>query len=185
MERGFKTWAEKEAAAVRAQLGLSVTERLSARLLLRHLGAIVTRPDLVPGLTPSDLAQLTDIDPDGWSAVTGKYGDSVFVIINDTHSKGRRESDMHHEAAHLLRNHKPCHLVPVGDMTLRVYDQEAEEEAGWLAGCLHIPRPAVLAAVKRGDAEDVIAWRYVASAEMVRYRRSVTGVDRQLSAGRR
>jgi len=180
MNRGFKTWAENEALTVRGSLGLAARERLPGRVLLKHLGAIITRPARIPGMTAADIAQLTETDPTGWSAITAAYNGTSIVIINDAHNEQRQESDMHHEASHLLRKHKPCELVRAGELTIRVFDPETEEEASWLAGCLHLPRAALVAALRSGDGEEAIAARYMASTQMVRYRRSVTGVDRQL-----
>jgi hypothetical protein len=48
---------------------------------------------------------------------------------------------------------------------------------------LHLSRPALLTALRDGHSDDSIASHYVASSDMVRFRRSVTGVDRQLRAG--
>jgi Zn-dependent peptidase ImmA (M78 family) len=182
VERGFKAWAEREAAVIRGRLGLNPGGRLAARVLLKHLGATVIRPDQVPGMTAADILQLTKVDATGWSALTLTYEDQHIVILNDAHDVPRQESDLYHEASHLMRGHKPCQLVSVGGMTFREYDYEAEQEAAWLAGCLHLPRPALLSALGRGDSEAVIGTQYAASPEMVRYRRSVTGVDRQLQS---
>lgn len=182
MQHGFKTWAEREAAAIRKRLGLRPHDRLPARQLLRDLGALVTRPAAIPDMTAADLRQLTEIDPSAWSAATTSFEGTAIVILNDAHGRERQESTLHHEASHLLRGHKPCELVKVGPFTVREYDKEAEDEAGWLGGCLHLPRPALLATLGAGLGEDVIAERYVASTEMVRYRRRMTGVDRQLTA---
>ena len=182
MQRGYKTWAEKEASQVRSRVGLSACDRLSARLLLRHLNAIVITPHLVPGMTPTDIAQLTRQDPRSWSAVSGHVDGTTIVIVNDAHSPTRQESNLHHEAAHLMRGHRPSKFLKLDDLTLREYDQDAEHEAEWLAGCLHLPRAALLEALRRGEDDSAIGQRFLASPEMVRFRRSVTGVDRQLAA---
>lgn len=186
MERGYKTWAENQACEVRARAGLAAHGRLPGRLLLKRLNAIVTTPALVPGMTATDIGQLTREDPWSWSAVSGSYNGTTFVIVNDAHSPVRQESNLHHEAAHLIRGHRPSRLLQIGGLTLREYDQDAEAEAEWLAGCLHLPRPALLRAVRHGEDDNAIGQMYLASAEMVRFRRSVTGIDRQLAfRGRR
>jgi hypothetical protein len=181
LQRGYKAWAENEASGARSRLGLAPYARLPARLLLRHLGAIVTTPGLIPGMTAAEISQLTEKDPWAWSAVTGTCDGTTFVIVNDVHSQARQESDLHHEAAHLIRDDRPSRILKIDEFTLREYDTYAESEAGWLAGCLHLPRAALLRALGRGEDDMAIAETYLASAEMIRYRRSVTGIDRQLA----
>jgi len=58
----------------------------------------------------------------------------TFVIVNDSHSPARQESNLHHEAAHLIRDHRPSRKLKVNSLTLREYDKEAEAQAEWLAG---------------------------------------------------
>jgi hypothetical protein len=132
-------------------------------------------------MTAADISQLTREDPWSWSAVSGSYNGTTFVIVNDAHSPARQESNLHHEAAHLISGHRPSGLLQIDGLTLREYDQGAETEAEWLAGCLHLPRAALLAAIRRGEDETIIGQNFLASAEMVRFRRSVTGIDRQLA----
>lgn len=182
MQRGYKTWAEREACDVRNRVGLAAHSRLPARVLLGHLNAIVTAPGLIPGMTADDIAQLTQTDATSWSAISGAYNGKSFVIVNNAHSPARQESNLHHEAAHLIRRHRPSRILEINGLTLREYDKDAEGEAEWLAGCLHIPRTALLAAVRQGYDDSAIEQRFVASADMVRFRRSVTGVDRQLAS---
>ena len=185
MRRGFKTEAESRAEQTRKGLGLTVFDRLPARRLLRHLNAVVTTAALIPGMTDDDIAQLTKTDPGAWSAATAtreEMEEMTVVIVNGTHTRERQESSLHHEAAHVLCGHTPSQLIRVAGLTLREYDAAAEEEATWLAGCLHIPRPALVSMLRRGADETAVGEKFVASSEMVRYRRSVTGVDRQLHA---
>jgi Zn-dependent peptidase ImmA (M78 family) len=181
VQRGYKTWAENEASQARSRAGLAAYARLPARLLLEHLNAIVTTPGLIPGMTAADIGQLTLQDPWSWSAVSGSYDGITFVIVNDAHSLARQESNLHHEAAHLIRGHRPSRILKIDGLTLREYDKDAESEAEWFAGCLHLPRAALLTAVRQGEDDSAIGQKFLASAEMVRYRRSVTGVDRQLA----
>jgi hypothetical protein len=181
VQRGYKAWAENQAGEARAQVGLAGHARLPARLLLRRLNAIVTTPVHVPGMTAADIGQLTQKDPWSWSAVSGSYNGTTFVILNDAHSPARQESNLHHEAAHLIRGHRPSRLLQIDDLTLREYDSDAENEAEWLAGCFHLPRAALLTALRRGEDDNAIGQKFLASADMVRFRRSVTGIDRQLA----
>ena len=86
-------------------------------------------------------------DPRSWSAVSGPFDGTTIVIVNDAHSPARQESNLHHEAAHLIRGHRPSRFLKLDDLTLREYDQDAEHEAEWLAGCLHLPRAALMEAL--------------------------------------
>lgn len=140
---------------------------------------------LVPGMSAVDIGQLIRTDPWSWSAVSGSYDGTTFVIVNDAHTPARQESNLHHEAAHLIRGHHPSRLLQVDGLTLREYDDAAESEAEWLAGCRHLPRAALVTAVKQGDDDSTIGQKFLASAEMVRFRRSVTGIDRQRAFGSR
>jgi uncharacterized protein DUF955 len=185
MRRGFKTQAETEAETSRHRLGLKKTDRLPARELLADVGAIVTTPSSIPGLSAQDIDQLTVSDSGSWSAITVRFNGTPIVIVNDSHSLERQESSLHHEAAHLLCGHEPSKIVTVGGLTLREYDDDTEKEASWMGGCLHMPRSAILSALRRGADDAGLGRFFVASADMVRYRRSVTGVDRQLRPKRR
>lgn len=180
MRRGFKSECEELAITKRKELGLSANVRLPARTLLRSVGAMITTPSLIPGIEPEDLDQLTETDEGSWSALTTMFDGIPIVIHNDAHGVRRQESNLHHEAAHILCGHEPCHLQRVGSMTFRTFDEEAEKEASWLAGCLHLPRVALISALRAGRSDDEISTAFVASAEMVAFRRRLTGVDRQL-----
>ena len=48
--------------------------------------------------------------------------------------------------AHILLGHKPTRVFmnPHTGLALRTHDKEQEEEAGWLAGCLMLPREVLL-----------------------------------------
>jgi Zn-dependent peptidase ImmA (M78 family) len=132
-------------------------------------------------MTPAEISQLTEKDPWAWSAVSGTYDGTTFVLVNNAHSPVRQESDLHHEAAHLIRGDRPSRIITADGLTLREYDTDAESEAGWLAGCLHLPRAALLRALRHGEDDLAIAEKYLASAEMIRFRKSVTGIERQLA----
>jgi hypothetical protein len=180
MRRGFKKWAETEAERCRTKLGGPPTGRLNPRDLLRLFGAHVLTPGELTGLSAADRRQLREIDPTAWSAVTVPAGAGHLVILNDAHSEARQESNLHHEAAHLVCGHQPTELKTVGQFALRVFDDTAEEEATWLGGCLHLPRIALLRAAASGHDDAAIGQTYVASPEMVRWRCSITAVDRQI-----
>lgn len=187
MHRGFKSWAEEEALKQRERLGLQPTSRLSARALAEDYRIRLILPAEIPNMTPDDLAQLVQVDPDSWSAFTVVYQDRALIVCNPTHTQKRFESDVMHELAHRLCGHHPSRIIQLlgTDLNLREYDANQEEEAAWLGGCLQLSRPALLWASRQGMTQAQVSDLYVASSHMVAYRMNVTGVDRQLAAMRR
>jgi Zn-dependent peptidase ImmA (M78 family) len=76
---------------------------------------------------------------------------------------------------------RQVHLI--GDYTFFDCDPEQEEEANWLAGCLLLPRPLLLTAVRRGQSADELAAANGVSPQMAQFRLNASGVYFQ--AGRR
>ena len=75
-------------------------------------------------------------------------------------------------------------FAPDGTWMIRSYDKQQEDEAAWLAGCLLLPRPALVVIARRSKVNDAAA-RYEVSAQLLRYRMNATGVTRQMRASRR
>lgn len=185
MKRGFKTESEQRAEELRRQLKLASTAPLPARMLASHLGVTVVGPEDIPGITPTLIHQLLVADVESWSATTISVGPCTIVIHNTAHEPGRQESDVMHELAHLLCEHRPSQIVRLEGFPfpLRTFDPAAEDEASWLGSSLQLPRAALWWGVRRGMSVDEFIDYFGVSAEMVRYRRRITGVDVQL--GRR
>ncbi|MCC6192455.1 MAG: ImmA/IrrE family metallo-endopeptidase [Anaerolineales bacterium] len=155
---------------------------MPARVLAEHLEVVVVGLNGVPGISSDIKHQLLVIDPDSWSATTIVHNGCIVVIHNTAHSPRRQESNLMHELAHVLCKHHPSHMIQSGALpfALRTYDKEQEEEAGWLGGCLQLPRPALLWAIERGMTERAILDHFGTSQDLFRYRRRLTGVDVQL-----
>ena len=102
-------------------------------------------------------------------------------------SGGRYSSDVMHELAHLLLGHQPSTMffAANGDVALRGYDGSAEEEANWLAAALLLPREALVWARKSPPSSQEICELYGVSNQMLSFRTSVTGIDRQFRRGRK
>lgn len=185
MRRGFKTWAEKQALDQRRALSLRPEAPLPARLLAGNYNVAIIEPAAIPGITQSILNQLLSADPDSWSAVSFVRNGCTVIIHNPVHSARRQESNLMHEMAHILCNHQPSHLLQSVQVpfALRTFDSDQEDEAIWLGGCLQLPRPALMWAIRHGMDNTMIVEHYGASVDLVRFRRRMTGVDRQL--GRR
>jgi len=182
-ERGFKSWCERLSLELRKELGQRPTDPLDPRALASHLGIAV--------MTTRDFPELSEVSrkvleaPDAeWSAVTLDGSSSKLIILNHTHSVRRQSSDLMHEIAHHLLEHKPSgvEISQKGLLILENYSRKQEEEADWLAGCLLLPRPALVHIHKRMSDHETAAASYVVSVAMLRYRLDVSGVNYQFRA---
>lgn len=185
--RGFKSWAERTALGLRRDLGKEPYSPLNAVTLTQHLEVTLATPHDVPNLPEDCKKQLLEIDCSSWSAVTIDRGGNYILIYNPTHTPGRQSSDIMHELSHIIIGHEPAQLVVSADggMVLRSYNQKQEDEAGWLAGSLLLPREALVHVKKLHMTEAEICQQYQVSEEMLRYRVGVTGVSRQVRNWRR
>lgn len=186
LERGFKTWSEKTSLTFRKDLNLSADSALDPRALAVKMGVLVWTAEFVAehgNLAQEHLDQLIKHDSGSWSAVTLVLSTRTLVIINSTHAKVRQNSDIMHELAHLVLEHKPSRvdITPDGHMVLDNYDRKQEEEANWLAGSLLVPRDPLVAMVRRKAPSEKIAQHFAVSGKMLQWRRQVTGVDAQLA----
>jgi Zn-dependent peptidase ImmA (M78 family) len=181
MQRGFKTKAENTACEFRIKLGLSPHAPLHAKKLLAHLDVLAIQPKDIPGLRDEVITEALNRSARHWSAVTVYDASGLpFIIYNSAHAPCRQESDLMHEAAHIVCEHPPGEIMKIGNMTLRSYNAEYEQEAEWLGACLQITRRGLLWAIHRRMTSEQIAEHFGASEALVRYRRNVTGVDTQL-----
>lgn len=183
--RGFKSWCEQVALQQRRALGVRPVDPLSPEHLAARLNIQVRTPGDVPDLDPDCVRTLVHEDPDSWSAVTISEDSRSVIILNSAHSKGRTASDLMHELAHILVGHKPARVdvAEDGSLLLHLYDKKQEDEATWLAGCLLLPRVALVEILASRIERQVAARRYGVSMDMLTYRIGVTGVEYQL--GRR
>ena len=186
-ERGFKSWAERTSQNFRRDFGLQTHSPLEPAVLATHLDVRLCTPKDIPGLPQAVLDQLLKCDPSGWSAVSIYQRDRGLVIYNPAHSKGRQASDIMHELAHLVLDHKPATVILSQDGTLvmRSYDQKQEDEANWLAWCLLLPRDALTRCARGALSIDAIAEQYGVSKTLVNFRLRVTGVQAQIRSYQR
>jgi Zn-dependent peptidase ImmA (M78 family) len=187
MQRSFKSWCERQAIYWRKRLELPAHACLPARELANEFRTDVIKPEDIPGMAQKDLDHLLRLDSKSWSAVTLSADECTLIIYNALHSLARQEADIMHELAHIIRGHRPTGLKYTRGFPfpLREYKKEDEEEAQWLGGCLQIPREGLKWALNYGMTEDQIANYFVASLDMVRYRRNITGIDIQRIHARR
>jgi hypothetical protein len=177
LSRGFKDDADRIAADLRAELGLTARQRLDPVKLAEHLGVPIW-----------SLRQLRDewaADPgavdlfvgaarDRFSAATVTDGSFRLIVYNETHSSARKANSLTHELAHIVLGHEP---TPITDPTgLRLWNREVEDEADWLAAALLVPRAGALALLIEGYGIAQGAEHYGVSAELYQWRVNQTGV---------
>ena len=71
-------------------------------------------------------------------------------------------------------------MTPSSGMALRTHNEEQEEEANWLAGCLLLPRAALVTVRRTMRSDEEICFKFGVSAAMLRFGLNVTGVDAQM-----
>jgi Zn-dependent peptidase ImmA (M78 family) len=179
-ERGFKAWCERFSLQKRKELGLHAKDPLDPRALAANLGIKVWVIEQVPELSEKSQRVLLAGDG-GWSAATICVADRKLIILNSAHSVGRQSSDLMHELAHQVLEHRPSALEVSADgiMMLNSYDRKQEEEADWLAACLLLPRDALVHIKKRIPDSTDAATQYGVSRAMLKYRLDVSGVNYQ------
>jgi hypothetical protein len=180
MRRGFKAEAERVASSVRTEMGKRATERLDALDLANHLGAQVRRADELTAF--SKLEALEALQPGAFSACTFTLGSQRIIVYSPLASAGRTQSDVSHEAAHIILQHTVSEVRTIGGVTFFTCDPDEEQEANWLAGCLLLPRPLLVAATRKGMSAAEIAAAYNVSEPMATFRIRATGVARQVRA---
>lgn len=183
LRRGFKSWCEKASAGYRRDLHLLRQAALDPRILATHLGIEVFYPHQIPDLDPGALHQLVDVDPDSWSAVTLVVGTTTIIILNSAHPLTRQNSSLAHELAHIILRHSPTQAFfgPGGALMMKEYNSSQEAEADCLAGVLLVPRDALLLLHNQMD-EPSLATHFGVSPDLLRMRKNLTGVERQLGA---
>lgn len=182
-KRGFKSWCENLALQLRKRVGIKNVDPFDPRHLAEVLEVSVWVPEQIPGLGQSDLHVLLKKDSANWSAVTLRLDSGDLVIMNSSHSVVRQSSSLMHELSHLLLEHKPARafFADSGLLMLDTYDKHQEDEANWLAGCLLVPREALLHIAWQGVSPSHAARKYGISHDMLNYRIRVTGVEKQVN----
>jgi Zn-dependent peptidase ImmA (M78 family) len=180
-DRGFKAWCERTSAQERRALGVNDFAPLDAFELAKRLGVLVMTATEIPDLDAESLRVLTKEDPDSWSAVTIAAEQQTLIVLNPAHKEGRESSNIAHELAHIIIGHQPTRVDVSEDgfLMLSGFDKKQEEEAKWLAGCLLLPREALIYVKRQRFSDDAIQQQYRVSLPMLAYRMQVSGVNEQ------
>jgi Zn-dependent peptidase ImmA (M78 family) len=180
-KRGFKAQSERLALEYRSKLSIQAWAPLCAFKLAGFLNIpIFNATDFLT--TQAEREMLAD--DCGWSALTMETAAGNRIIIhNEFHSSARQQSNIMHELAHVICEHKipPSKYdfpIPIG---MRTFDEVQEEEAAWLGSALQIAKPCLLWALKRKLSVSEIASHFNASDEMVSYRIRMSGAAKQSS----
>src|SRR5947209_14858915 len=171
-QRGFKSAANDLAAAVRADLGISLLDRLDPRALAEWLAIPVIDLSSLEAEAPM-VKHLLRVETEVFSAVTVFAGPRRTIVHNDAHSPVRQNSNICHELSHGLLQHP--RTPAMDDSGCRIWNKDIEDEANWLAGCLLVPEQSALAIARGRWTVAEAALRFGVSEVMVRYRLNATG----------
>jgi Zn-dependent peptidase ImmA (M78 family) len=183
LKHGFKANAERLALTYREALNIHACGALCAFKLANHLK--INIHSATEFLTKQEDLSILSGGEKGvseWSALTmdTKSGNKI-IIFNPFNSEPRQQSDIMHELAHIICEHKhkrdklPEINIPFG---LREYDPEMENEANCLGSTLLLPKSCLFWARKSNLSIEETAERFNASQEMVKYRRNITGISK-------
>lgn len=183
LRRGFKANAEKLAKEYREKLNIHPCAALCAFKLADHLEIEVCKAiEFVNSDEHLNLLSGANGQKCEWSALTMVAASGRQIIIhNHFHSEARQQSDMMHELAHIICEHKhdPKEYdfeLPIG---LRSYNPIQEEEAKCLGATLQLATPCLLWATKRNMTHEEIANHFNSSMDMVKYRMNMTGIAKR------
>jgi Zn-dependent peptidase ImmA (M78 family) len=145
------------------------------RSLAEHLNIEVHSADTL--VERAELEELHRLQPGAFSAATFHLpGDRTAVVFNPLNDEDRTVSDIAHEIAHILLNHKVREIQKVGGHTFLTCAPEQEEETNWLAGCLLLPRALLLREAYAGTNPETLAQKHHVSIPMARFRLNTSGV---------
>lgn len=182
LKRGFKANAEKKATECRVNLNIHPCAPLCAFKLAQFLNiSVYNATEFLKDDYEIRKLQGIEAEEYGWSALTmdTKSGNRI-IIHNNFHNSYRQQSNIMHEIAHILCQHKVKEL-PVGvnlPFGMRDFDKLQEEEAICLGATLQLSKPCLLWARKRNMTNEQIAIHFNASVEMVNFRMGMTGLNK-------
>lgn len=182
LKRGFKADAERKALSFRAELNIHPCEPLCAFKLAEHLTIpVYPATDFLKSAEELNILQGSTNKVSEWSALTMVTKTSNRIIIyNPFNTITRQQSDLMHELAHIICDHKREVIeyefeIPFG---MREFDVLQEEEAKCLGSTLQLPKPCLLWSKKREMTRNEISSHFNASLDMVKYRMNITAISK-------
>lgn len=122
------------------------------------------------------------MEPEAFSAVTVFRRSARTVVHNDEHVVVRQTSNVGHELAHGLLLHPPT--AALDDHGCRLWDQNIEDEATFLAGALLITEDAALYVARTNMTIADAATHFAVSHQMINYRLNITGARLRVARAR-
>src|ERR1700722_14622156 len=179
LRRGFKSSSEQTALKMRRKLGLAPHAPVDPRAVAQLLAVPIVSPTELGELPGDVCGRLVQDHSDSWSAITVTDGSRHLIVLNPSHASTRTNNSLAHEISHLLLAREPSmmFMAPQSGLSLRTHNKAQEDEANWLAGCILLPREALLHIRRRGLSDDQISGEYGVSSAMFRFRVNSTGVD--------
>jgi len=182
LRRGFKTEATTVARDTRAELRLGPIAPFDPRILASHL-AIPIRPLIdLSSDAPAAVRYFRGRGSGEFSAGTIFADTKRLIIYNDAHAPGRQASDLAHELSHALLFHEPTPALNA--IGCRDWDEDAEDEADFLAGVLLVPDEVAIAVVRRSLSIEDAAAEYGVSGKLMQWRINVTGARKRVERAR-
>lgn len=180
--RGFKSEANTTARETRAELGLKDLDRLDPWTLAGRLLVPITPLSDYTQDAPRAARYFAETDQGAFSACTVFAGARRTIVHNDSHKPGRQASNLAHELAHAILLHPPTPALD--DHGCRLWNQDIEDEATWLAGVLLLTEDAALWIARDGMSVAAAAERFGISEQMVTYRLNMTGARTRVARAR-
>jgi hypothetical protein len=177
--RGFKSEANATAREIRAELGLKALDRLNPAVLATHLEVPVVALSDFARDAPFAVHHFTEVETGAFSAGTIFAGPRRTIVHNDAHSLGRQASNVTHELGHAVLLHDPTPALD--DRGCRLWNQNVEDEAQWLAGALLLTEDAALWIARGGATVAEAAVHFGISEQMVNYRLNITGARKRVA----
>lgn len=181
--RGFKSEANATARQTREELGLTALDRLDPLILANHLDVPVVPLSDYGRDAPFAVRYFSEVEVGAFSAGTIFDGPRRTIVHNDSHSPGRQASNLTHELGHALLLHPPTPALD--DRGCRLWNQNIEDEAQWLAGAMLVTEDAALWIARGGMSLSEAALNLGVSEQMVTYRLNVTGARTRVARARR
>lgn len=177
LESEFYERCESIALRMRHMLSLPAYAPLPSHRVASKLEIDVLCPGDLTSMTQTDIEQA--MDTQGWAAIT-VLTQPAMIIRHPHRDLVQAESDIMHELAHVLLEHKPERLGHISEFRVaRTYSKVQEYQADTLADYLQVPRAALYYLRQRGDTLDHIMGDFCISSNC--YERRVS-LERQLKA---
>ena len=181
--RGFKREANGTAREIRAQLGLKNLDNLDPWAMADY-PLVSVGP--MSGYGQDRAACRAPLHGDRSGGVLGLHR----LPRRSPHDRpqrrvrpGRQASNLTHELGHALLLHPPTPALD--DRGCRLWNQNIEDEAHWLAGALLLTEDAALCIARNDTSVPAAAEHFGISEQMITYRLNVTGAGTRVARARR